>query len=41
MNQWFTDERRVLDLYHENLYMATRDTQDMKCGNPRVDEFFY
>lgn len=41
MNQWFTDERRVLDLYHENLYIATKDSKDRKCGNARVDLFFF
>ena len=43
MNQWFTNERRVLDLYHENLYIATRNSADKKCGNPQVTqpEFFF
>jgi len=36
LNQWFTDERLILDAYHENLFIATRDSQIKKCGNPRV-----
>ncbi|CAF3626101.1 unnamed protein product [Rotaria sp. Silwood1] len=40
LNQWFTDERLVLDKYHENLFIATRDSQIKKCGNPRCTSFF-
>ncbi|CAF1251018.1 unnamed protein product [Rotaria sordida] len=40
LNQWFTDERLVLDAYHENLFLATRDSQIKKCGNSRCTSFF-
>ncbi|UJR09583.1 hypothetical protein I4U23_013818 [Adineta vaga] len=40
LNQWFTDERLVLETYHENLFIATRDSQIKKCGNPRCVGFF-
>ncbi|CAF4267887.1 unnamed protein product, partial [Adineta steineri] len=40
LNQWFTDERLILDAYHENLFLATRDSQIKKCGNQRCVGFF-
>ncbi|CAF1348064.1 unnamed protein product [Rotaria magnacalcarata] len=39
-SQWFTDERVLLDTYHENLFMATRDSQIKKCCNPKCPSFF-
>ncbi|CAF1129583.1 unnamed protein product [Adineta ricciae] len=40
LNQWFADDQLILGIYHENLFLATRDSQMKKCGNPRCPAFF-
>ena len=36
LNQWFANERTLLDTYQENLFHATRGATIKKCGNSKV-----